>query len=65
MKGSVVVSFTEQCDLNHLEGEDVAAINNILHCLLIVLNPRSLEHNRKLGCAASRNDLQTGQASGS
>ena len=41
----------------YLEGEDVAAIDDILHRLLVVLHLGGFEDNRKLGCAASRNDL--------
>ena len=41
----------------YLEGEDVAAIDNILHSLLVVLNPGGLEDDRKLGSAVWRYDL--------
>lgn len=41
----------------YLKGEDMAAVDDVLHCLLVVLHLGGLEDDRKLGCAASRNDL--------
>ncbi len=43
--------------MQYLKGEDMAAIDDILHRLLEVLHTGIREDNRELGCASSRDNL--------
>lgn len=43
--------------LQYLKGEDMAAIDNVLHRLLKVLHAGIGEDNGELGCASSWNNL--------
>ena len=47
----------EEADGHHLESEDVAAIDKVLHHLLVVLHLGGGQCDCELGCASRRDDL--------